>query len=193
MSRPVSIREGNLVWSGEHWINALRFEGAEDYAAWISLFQTRYSPVGEGTAAQLYIPEAKLNVVCADHEDVGKFTIDQFFSSTKDIKPSEEVVRAQFRYSGDIRRNPAWTIESDYFRVVAHWRITDPPVITEGTFRSGTEHFTLLFFTDEASVECNGKKIDGQPFKRDVWQSSIGDWRSSCLFALSETMIELPN
>ena len=193
MSCPVSIHEGNLVWSGEHWINALRLDGVEEPSAWISLFHTRYSPVGEGTAAQIFIPEAEVNVVCADQADVGQFTIDYFFSNTKFIKPAEEVMRAEFNCSGDIRSNPAWTITTDSFRIVARWRVAEPPVIADGTFRYGTEHFTLLFFTAVATVEFNGRKIDGHPFQRDIWQPSIGDLRSSCLFALSETMIELPD
>ena len=46
MDRSVSVHTGKLIWSGEHWINAIRREGDESPSAWVSLFHTRYSPAG---------------------------------------------------------------------------------------------------------------------------------------------------
>ena len=56
-------------------------------------------------------------------------------------------------------------------------------------FRS-TEHFTLLFFTDAASVQRDGQSIEGQPYLHDIWKPSIGGERSSCVIALAEILLE---
>jgi hypothetical protein len=50
MSRP-RINPGNLVWSGEHWINYLREPGAVSDSGMVSLYHTRYSSAGEGNIA----------------------------------------------------------------------------------------------------------------------------------------------
>ena len=191
MDRAVRVHSGKLVWSGEHWTLGIRHLAAEDVSAWISLFHTRYSPVGEGNAAQVFIPGATaINVICTDHPEVGQFTREQFFSAGSYFDPKAQLVSARFQRQGDIRTNPAWVIETNEFRVVARWQITEPPVIAEGTFRPGTEHFTLLFFTDTASVECDGQLIQGQPYTRDIWKATVGGERSSCAFALAESLIE---
>ena len=68
MDRPVTVNEGKLVWSGEHRINAIRPEGAATLSAWLSLFHTRYSPVGEGNAARVCVPgDGGLSVICTDN------------------------------------------------------------------------------------------------------------------------------
>ena len=37
------------------------------------------------------------------------------------------------------------------------------------------------------------RQIEGEPYRRDIWQQSIGGERSSCVVALSETFIEVPS
>jgi len=49
-----------------------------------------------------------------------------------------------------------------------------------------------LFFTSEASVDLDGRRIEGKPSMRDIWKPTIGGERSSCVFALAETQVELP-
>ena len=191
MDRPVAQHSGKLIWSGEHWINAIRPEGGEEPTAWVSLFHTRYSPAGEGNTAQVMIAgEAGFSIICSDNRELGDWTTEQFLSKGGYYDPAAQIVEASFQRQGDVRRDPAWLIETPEHRVVARWQVTEQPIIADGTFRSGTEHFTLLFFTDEASVEMDGQPINGTPYQRDIWKPSIGGDRSSCVFALAETLVE---
>jgi hypothetical protein len=194
MDRPVSIHDGTLVWIGEHWINALRPEGAAAPSAWVSLFHTDYSREGEGNVAQVLISGgSRVSFVAADNLELARYLNHEFLSRSSVRDPDAPIVSARFRREGDVRREPAWVIETDAHRIVARWRVTGPPVIAEGSFRTGTEHFTVLFFTDEASVELDGKRIEGKPYSRDIWKPTLGGDRSSCVFALAETLIQLPS
>lgn len=193
MDRPVTLHHGKLEWIGEHWISAIRPEGATTPSAWVSLFHTDYSPAGEGNAAHIMIgDDPRVSFVATDNHTLGEFLDREFFSRSSHRDPAARIVGARFRREGAIRRDPAWVIETDQHRVVARWVVTEPPVIADGTFRSGTEHFTVLFFTDEASVELDGHRIAGKPYPRDIWKPTLGGERSSCVFALAETLIQLP-
>ncbi|MBI85509.1 MAG: hypothetical protein CMJ81_20135 [Planctomycetaceae bacterium] len=192
MTASVQVHEGKLAWSGDHWILGIRPQGAEQPSAWVSLFHTRYSPAGEGIAAQILLPgDRPISVICTDQPEVGRFTREQFFSAGSYFDPEAPLVDAQFQRRGDIRKDPAWIIETDAFRIVARWQITQPAVVAAGTFCPGTEHFTLLFFSDAASVQRDEQSIEGQPYPRDIWKPSIGGERSSCVIALAESLIEL--
>ena len=162
-------------------------------SAWLSLFHTRYSSEGEGTTAQIIIAgNNRLSVICTDNPEVCQFSQTQFFSNSVVIDPDASVVEAQFHREGDVRHNPEWIIEFENHCVVGRWHVTERPVIAEGTSKSGTEHYTLLFFTGEADVELDGRRIEGKPYVRNLWKPSIGGMRSSCVFALAETLVEFP-
>jgi hypothetical protein len=96
----------------------------------------------------------------------------------------------------DIRFSPSWVIDSGRCQIIATWADIQPPVIAEGpapTFGPDRDFFTLLFFADSATITCNGLPVKGQTYQRDIWQASIGGNRSSCVFALAETMIMVRN
>ncbi len=191
--RPVTVHSGSLIWLGEHWINAIRPADGKGPGATVSLFHTRYSLAGEGNAALVRIGgEDGFHAVCADSAELGRFISERFFRRVDYFDPVLPLVEARFTRAGDIRRDPAWVIEAAGRRIVARWRVLGPPVVADGTFRSGTEHFTVLFFAEQASVELDGQTIDGRPFPRDIWKPTIGGDRSSCVFALAETLLELP-
>ncbi len=192
-AKPVQINPGRLLWSGEHWINGLQSPEGEIPSAWVSLFHTRYSPAGEGNTAQIIIrADRQLSLICVDDPEVGRFAQDNFLMRSSFQDPKAPIVRARFFREGDIRKDPAWVIETDKHRIVARWWVTAPPVIAHGTFRPGTEHFTLLYFSSQASVEVDGQPIPGKPFLRNIWKPHLPGVRSSCVFALAETLIELP-
>ena len=97
--------------------------------------------------------------------------------------------------SADIRDEPCWAIQTDEHRIISTWSEIQPPIIAEGwapIFQEDLDFFTLLFFCDAASIQLNGLSISGHPYLRDIWKKSIGDDRSSCVFALTETMISVP-
>jgi hypothetical protein len=193
MKRPVTLHGGKLVWLGEHWLAAIRPDGAASPSAWVSLFHTRYSPAGEGNVAQVMITGAKtFSAVCADSLELADFVQAKFFSRSSVRDPNAPTIKSRFQREGDIRRDPSWVIEAAGHRIVARWRPAEAPVIADGTILEGTEHFTVLFFANEASVEFDREAVEGRPYGREIWKSSIGGERSSCVFALAETLIELP-
>jgi hypothetical protein len=189
---PVRLHSGNLLWLGEHWINAIRRPNEQQPSAWVSLFHTRWSTHGEGNAAQIFIPgENGLSVVCGDRTGLMKWINERFFVHSSVRDPNAKLVPATFRREGDSHKDPAWVIETMGRTIIARWRVTEPPVIASGSFKEGTEHFTALFFTDDSSVELDGRRIEGSTYPRDIWMKSIGGMRSSSVFALAETLMEI--
>jgi hypothetical protein len=191
MSRP-TINANRLLWSGQHWVNYIRKPGDEADSARVSLYHTHYSPVGEGTMAFVDIPGADgFSAICTDNGEMVKHLL-SFMRHPFD--PNLPVVSAAFERTGDITREPSWRIETEGAIVTATWKEIQRPLVVEGWapyFREDRDLFTILFFCDDASIECNGKAVEGKPYERDIWSSSIGDLRSSCVFALSETILDL--
>ena len=196
MARPV-INPGTLVWSGEHWINYLRKPGDQSDSGMVSLYHTRYSAAGEGNVAFVDIPgNPGFTAVCTDNRRVAQFIIEtRIRGKGNPFDRDLPVLDAEITRGGYIRKAPSWTIQTEGARILATWRGILPPVIAEGpapTFREDVDFFTLLFFAEEASITLNGQPVDGRPYVRDIWRKSIGGDRSSCVFALAETMIKVP-
>ena len=120
MSRQV-INPGNLIWSGEHWVNYIRIPGAESDSGMVSLYYTRYSSVGEGNVAFVEIPdEAGFTAVCTDNPKLIDFIIDTMIRGRggpfdRDIP----VMDAEIIRSGDILKSPSWIIQTNRERIVA--------------------------------------------------------------------------
>jgi len=192
MSRPV-INPGRLHWSGEHWINYLRQPGADTNSGMVSLYHTRYSAAGEGTAAFVDLADHPdcLGLYTDNHE-VAAFIQEMIRGRGNPFDRELLIIDAHISRSGDIRFNPSWLITTHQFQITATWSDIQPPVIAEGpapTFGPDRDFFTLLFFTDSATISLNGQPVAGQPYQRDIWRPSIGGDRSSSVFALAETMI----
>ncbi len=189
MSRP-ALNSGELVWSGEHWINVIKPPGAEAPSARFSLYHTRYSEAGEGNTLHLVIPAAGINLVCTDNPRVGEWINSRFLKMGTVPSPDAPIVKADFQRQGSTHDSPRWVVETEGHRIVAGWSVKEPPVIAYGPLSEGFEFFTLLLFSDETTVELDGSPIPGTPFVIDAWRDSIGGDRSSCVFALAETMIQ---
>ena len=189
MTTPV-LNTGRLAWSGEHWINAIRTAGSSEPSAWFSLYHTRYCEAGEGNVLQLVIPGANISCMLTDNRTVGDWVMQCFFNKSSVRTRNARIMEAAFRREGESQRNPAWVVEFDCHQVVARWHVSEAPVIAYGPFQEDAEFFTLLFFTDDSTVELDGKMIEGEPYPRDIWKASIGGERSSSVFALAETLIE---
>ena len=161
----------------------------------MSLYHTRYCSAGAGTVAYVDISgEHGLQGLFTDNEEVAAF-IKNWNKGRGGIYDRDlPVVNAQFHRKGDIRTAPYWFIQSSTDEVVALWEKIQPPIVAEGpapTFNANTDIFTVLFFADEASITVNGWLGSGKPYMRDIWKKSIGGERSSCVFALAETMTDL--
>lgn len=196
MSRPV-INPGTLIWSGEHWINYLREPGSDSDSGMVSLYHTRYSSAGEGNVAFVNIPRDKgFCSVCTDNPELAGFIIETMIrGSGNPFDRDLPLFDAEITRGGDIRSGPSWVIQTSERRIVAAWSEIQPPVIAEGfapTFREDVDFFTLLFFCNAASIALDGQQVSGRPYRRDIWQRSIGGDRSSCVFALAETMMRVP-
>jgi hypothetical protein len=196
MARPV-INPGTLHWCGEHWINYLRLAGAEVNSGMVSLYHTRYSAAGEGTAVFVDITDQPECLgLYTDNREVATFIQEMIRGRGNPFDREPPIIDAHISRTGDIRFSPSWVIDSGRCQIIATWADIQPPVIAEGpapTFGSDRDFFTLLFFADRATITCNGLPVKGQPYQRDIWQASIGGNRSSCVFALAETMIMVRN
>ncbi len=184
---------GNVQWSGEHWINYLRRPGEETDSGSFSMYHTRYSQGGTGTVAFVDVPAADFATICTDNRELAAWTFDNMIKGRGNLFDRElPVVDAAITFSGDIHTNPSWTVQADGHTIVSTWNVTEPATIHWGPAPSGQKNlqiFSLLYFTYETSLTYNGVPIDGESYTHDIWRASIGGDRSSCVFALAETLI----
>ena len=188
--------QGKLIWAGEHWINFLRPAGADSDTAQLSLYHSSYSPAGEGTVAFVIIP-GTLEAVCTDNPALVEFIIETMIRGKNASLDRElAVVDATFRRGGDVCRTPSWRIELPGHLLEASWSQLDEPVMVYRSDRQIQQRrpvFTLLFFAEEGEIRWDGIPFPGRPYRRDIWREAIGEAaRSSCVFALAETMIQPP-
>ena len=188
------VKEGSLVWSGEHWINYLRQPGAGQDGGMVSLYCTRQSAAGEGIAAFVDIPGGEgLTALCTDNREVAEFVLETMIRGRgTHFDRDLPVVDARITRGGDIRKDPSWTIRTGGREIVSTWQVAGPPVVMYGPAPSGAgrvEIFSVLYFTSEASITVDGRAVSGKPYSRDIWRASIGGDRSSSVFALAETIL----
>lgn len=187
--RPV-LNDGTLVWLGEHWLNAVRADEDAQPSGWFSLYHTRYSAAGEGHALQLVVPDEDLRLIATDNPALGRWMADRFFAQSSVQTPDVSPVPATFRREGRTDLDPAWVVEVAGRRVTARWSVAQPPVLAYGPFGPAREFFTALFFTDQSTIEVDGRRVAGRPYARDIWEHTIGGQRSSSVFALAEACME---
>ena len=194
MSRPI-VNPGTLWWTGQHWIDYLRVPGTETDSGMVSLWHTHYCEAGEGTTVFIDIPGADgYQAICTDNPDVAAFHVDWMKGRGGIYDLGLEIVPAEIRREGSILEAPSWVIESGDTRIVAIWKQIEPPVILDGAspkFKEGWDVYSYLYFTWDATITLNGRQIPGEPYPRDIWEPTIGGERSSCVFALSETFVEI--
>ena len=187
--------QGAVHWSGEHWINYLRRPGEVEDSGSFSLYHTRYSAAGEGTVAFVIIPDAGIDAIYADNAELAEWTIENMVRGRGNQFDREmPVEEACLTRAGDVRKQPSWTIEADGHRIVSSWTVTEPAVIHWGPTPSGVPNmqiFSLLYFTHETEISVDCMAVHGAPYTRDIWRASIGGDRSSCVFALAETTLNL--
>ena len=188
--RSTSRSRGPLLWSGEHWILYLRPPGAEADSGQLSLYCAAYSPVGQGTVAYIDIPgSGGLTAVCTDNLGLADFIFDTMIRGSKN--PFDRDLpqwRATFSRAGRIDRNPSWTIQSEHHTLIATWEELESPLVGPPTVNPHIV-FTVLIFAAAGQMQLNGVAVPGSPYPRDAWSKSLGQARSSCCFALAETMI----
>ena len=186
------IADRQLVWSGEHWVAYLREPGGDSDTGVVSLYNVRYSRAGEGRVAFLDVAgDDRFPAIVTDNRDVATFAIETMVRGRGNIFDRElDVVGGQLAFGGDIRTAPWWTVTSELGEIVVAWNDFQPPLILEGpgpVFDGLAVTYSLLFFTDGATITHDGKDIGGKPYTKDIWRRAIGRPASSCVFALAET------
>ena len=190
MSENTQVRtDGDLLWSGEHWIAYLRPQGAGSESGMVSLYHGHVSPAGSGTAAFVQIPgEDGFTALCTDNEAFARFVKETQVTASAPYDVEMPVVEAAFRKSGNVLERPTWTIGTQDRVVVASWWDLHAPLVGPPTAHPRIV-FTILVFAEKAAIELDGKPVDGEVYLRDIWAKSLGRPMSSCVFALAETMI----
>ena len=190
------LRDGKLLWSGEHWILYLRRPGETSDSASVGVYHTRYSEAGEGNVALVSIPgEPSLSVAVTDSVDLHKFTIEQVRAGVADdpFNNLDLPVKVGWIYrQGDVRDSPSWVIEYDDTRIVATWSSLVEPVIMGDLPPSPDGNvvtFSVLMFADASTITVDGEQAPGEVFERPGWRKFTGPDgpASSCCFALAET------
>ena len=188
--RAAALSQGPLLWSGEHWILYLRPPGSQADSGQLSLYCAAYSPAGRGTVAYIDIPGSEgLTVVCTDNPDLADFITDTMIrGSNNPFDHDLPQWPATFSRAGHIDRNPSWTIQSEHHTLTATWEQLESPLVGLPTINPHIV-FTVLVFAAAGQMQFNGMVVPGRPYPRDAWSKSLGQARSSCCFALAETMV----
>jgi hypothetical protein len=198
MTRP-TVNPGKVVWSGEHWINYLRGTDEQAHSGMVSLYHVRYSPIGEGTVAFVDIGgDDGLCAVCADNRELVPYLVEHILRARgKGVHHFDRdlpVLDATFARGGSVTATPSWEIRTARDRIVATWMDPEPPFLAELPAPSGLDNadfYSVFFFTPRAAIELNGRRVNGQPYTEVLPSTHVGGERSSCMFALSETMVLL--
>ena len=195
MALSMTVRKGEMIWCGEHWINYLKSMDEDKITGMVSLYHTDYSPYGSGNTAYV-ISQDKFDFefVCTDNMELAGFIHELMIKNkVPHFEKPLKTVKAEFSLNGDIRSSPKWHIDSGKYIIDAAWNDPDPAIVAyrpQMNIVSDYCFFSNLFFTDDAYIEVNGSRVNGIPYKRDIWIDVIGGGqRSSCVFALGETFL----
>ena len=181
-----------LIWTGEHWVNKIRPEGSEAPSAILRHLWYRYCPGGRGHVAVIRIGgDDGFHGVCTDNRAAAEFSIENMFHRVDYFNRDLPVIDSTFTQVNDSLTEPSWLIEAGQHRIVPRWRFSEPPVIARGIMRDRQYSFSNLFFTDDSSVELDGRPVEGRPYPVETWQAHLGGVRSSSVVALGETFVEV--
>ena len=197
MTAMYPILPGRLLWSGEHWICFLRAPGAHEDPARVSLYRSVYSPAGEGHVAFVDLP-GRFRAVLTDNRAFLEFVRKTMFrGKAPPFGSGLPVVEAAFRRKGDLKESPSWVMEAGKHLLDVTWTQLEPPAVAfrgDPEFQRQRPAFTVLFFCQGARILLDGRRIEGTPYPRRIWREALGGAdRSSCVFAIAETMIRPPD
>ncbi len=197
MTATYPILPGRLLWSGEHWICFLRAPSAQEDSVRVSLYRSVYSPAGEGHVAFVDVP-GSLQAILTDNRAFLEFIRTTMFrGKAPPFGSGLPVVEAAFRREGDLKKSPSWVMEAGKHLLDVTWTQLEPPTLAfrgDPEFQRQRPAFTILFFCQGARLLLDGQRIEGTPYPRRIWREALGGGdRSSCVFAIAETMIRPPD
>jgi hypothetical protein len=185
-----ALTQGALLWSGEHWMVYLRPEGSEQDTGMLSLYHAYTSLAGMGTAAFVQIEgEDGFKGLCTDNTAFAQFVKDTLVGAYTPYDVDMPIVDADFSKGGDILERPTWTIGAQGREIVTTWLALKEPLAGPPTLHPKIV-FTILVFAGSGSITLDGEPVPGDPYMRDGWKKSLGESKSSCCFALAETMVK---
>ena len=188
--RAAALSQGPLLWSGEHWILYLRPPGAEADSGQLSLYYAAYSPAGRGTVAYIDIPGSEgLAAVCTDNPDLADFiTATMIRGSNNPFDRDLPQWPATFSRAGRIDRNPSWTIQSEHHTPDRHLgaigKPSSRPTHHQSPYRLHGADFCRR--RPDATRRHDRTRL---PLSPRCLEQKLGQARSSCCFALAETMV----
>ena len=181
--------QGQLLWSGEHWIAYLRSRPAQHPTAMVSLYHAHASPAGRGTAAFVQIDgDPGFAALCTDNTEFANFVKETQVSPSAPYDVDMPLATARFCQTGHLLERPSWHIAAGGREIGVTWWDLDQPLVGPPTANPKIV-FTVLVFAERASIELDGRAATGDPYPREIWAPSLGKPMSSCVFALAETMV----
>ena len=190
---PHTTDKTEVLWSGEHWILYLRRPGETTNSASLSLYNTHYSPAGQGTVALVAVEgePGVAPVMCAEDRELAAFVSNNVVVwGASPFERDVPVVDATFLRGGDVRTEPVWRIDTGQAIVEARWPSIEPVVVmNEPPPAQGVAVVHSLLFFSQGTIGVNGEPVEGEPFIRENWRRTIGRPGSSCCFALAETLL----
>lgn len=187
----LNISQANPYWCGEHWIVYLRPPGSDHDTGMFSLYNTRYSEAGEGIVAFIRVLEpVKFEAICTNNRKQADWVNERMIrGQSQYFDMPLPTLDASLARRGETLAQPSWTVEADGHRVAAQWNITEPPSIAHGRWpgEPAQHGFSVLFFTDDATITIDDQPVAGRAYMRDTWQPTLKADKSSCVFAIAET------
>ena len=194
------IHPGRVDWTGDNPGIYLKDHQDGPWTSLATFFRIFYSPHGMGHGVLLLdepnqeksLPDAN-NFCITDNEELARFLVRDFFSNFASFKVSPGVNAIKYlpltevRREGDTRTEYSEVVCSADFEVRMTWGGLGPPYAVDMPPENGPtkmhEMYSLFLDADAASIEVNGRALNGGIVERDF----AGTRKSTAFLAFSET------
>ena len=183
---PGKITSQDIVWSGVHYLLFLKAEHGESDAVRLSLFDTEYSPHGEGHVALFDNPQGALpGGIYTDNQALAQWLYQTLYQGKENPFSGigSTIVPATFERDGDTRSSVSFQIQAGGGSITAIWEQLEPPFMARGGGEGPNYWYSLFFTAPVANIVVNESTVSGTVYMRDIWQPFVGRSLSSCLFA----------
>jgi hypothetical protein len=183
---PGKITSNDIVWSGVHYLLFLKAENGENDSVRLSLFDTEYSPHGEGYVAFFDNPHGPLpGGFYTDNRELAPWLYQTLYRGKENpfSKVANNIVSSRFERHGDTRDTVTILIKAEAGSITAAWEQLEAPFMARGGGEGPNYWYSLFFTAPAARVLVNESRIPGTVYMRDIWTPFVGRPLSSCLFA----------
>jgi hypothetical protein len=183
---PGKITSEEITWSGVHYLLFLKVENSEQDSVRLSLFDTEYSPHGEGYVALFDNPQGPLpSGIYTDNQELSHWLYQTLYQGKENpfSRIASNIIPATFERDGDTCSGVNFQIQSAQDNITATWEQLEPPFMARGSGEGLNYWYSLFFTAPAARVVVNEATIPGTVYMRDIWQPFVGRALSSCLFA----------